>query len=40
VRSVRDWSLTRREWGLLAAGYLLLAVANYREALDIARVAG
>jgi hypothetical protein len=40
VRSPRDWSLTRREWGLLVAGYLLLAVANYREALDIARVAG
>lgn len=40
VRSPRDWSLTRREWGLLVAGYLLLALANYREALAIARVAG
>ena len=40
VRSIRDWSLTRREWGLLGTGYLLLAIANYREALDIARVAG
>jgi len=40
VRSPRDWSLTRREWALLAGGYLLLAVANYREALAIARVAG
>jgi hypothetical protein len=40
VRSPRDWSLSRREWALLAGGYLLLAVANYREALDIARVAG
>jgi hypothetical protein len=40
VRSPRDWSLTRREWALLTGGYLLLAVANYREALAIARVAG
>jgi hypothetical protein len=40
VRSPRDWSLTRREWMLLAGGYLLLAVANYREALAIARIAG
>jgi hypothetical protein len=40
VRSPRDWSLTRREWALLAGGYLLLAVANYRETLAIARVAG
>lgn len=40
VRSPRDWSFDRRELALLAAGYLLLAVANYREALDIARVAG
>jgi ABC-2 type transport system ATP-binding protein len=38
VRSPRDWSLTRREWALLAGGYLLLAVANYREALAIALV--
>jgi hypothetical protein len=40
VRSPRDWSLTRREWLVLVGGYLLLAVANYREALAIARVAG
>ena len=40
VRSPRDWSLTRREWGVLAGGYLLLAVANYREAVAIARLAG
>ncbi|MFC7139920.1 hypothetical protein ACFQMA_08745 [Halosimplex aquaticum] len=40
VRSPRDWSLTRREWALLLAGYLLLAVANYREAIAIANVAG
>jgi hypothetical protein len=40
VRSPRDWSLTRREWALIAGGYALLALANYREALDIARVAG
>ncbi|WP_254831223.1 hypothetical protein [Haloglomus salinum] len=40
VGSPRDWSLTRREWALLAASYLLLAVSNYREAVDIARVAG
>jgi hypothetical protein len=40
VRSPRDWSLTRREWLVLAGGYLLLAVANYREALAIAAVSG
>jgi hypothetical protein len=40
VRSPRDWSLTRREWALLAGGYLLLAVACYREAVAIAQVAG
>jgi len=40
VRSPRDWSLTTREWALLAGGYLLLAVACYREALAIAAVAG
>ncbi|WP_152041727.1 hypothetical protein [Salinigranum salinum] len=40
VRSPRDWSLTRREWILLVGGYALLALANYREALDIASVAG
>ena len=40
VRSPREWSLTRREWVVLAVGYLLLAVANYREATAIARIAG
>jgi hypothetical protein len=40
VRSPRDWSLTPAEWATLAAAYLLLAVANYREAVAIAGVAG
>ena len=40
VRSPRDWSLDRREWAVLTGGYLLLAVACYREALAIAAVAG
>jgi len=40
VRSPRDWSLTRREWVLLMGGYLLLAVACYREAVAIAQVVG
>jgi hypothetical protein len=40
VQSPRDWSLTPCEWGLLIGGYLLLAVACYREALAIAQVAG
>ncbi|WP_254840818.1 hypothetical protein [Natronomonas marina] len=40
VRSPRDWSLKRSEWALLVGGYLLLAVANYREALAIAAIAG
>lgn len=40
VQSPRDWSLTRREWALLVGGYLLLAVACYREAVAIAQVAG
>ncbi|MFA1612582.1 hypothetical protein [Halobellus rubicundus] len=40
VRSPRDWSLTRREWALLVGGYLLLAIACYREAAAIAQVAG
>lgn len=40
TRSPRDWSLTRQEWALLVGGYTLLALANYREALDIAQVAG
>lgn len=40
VRSPRDWSLTRREWAVLGGGYLLLAIACYREAVAIAQVAG
>ncbi|KPN29208.1 hypothetical protein SY89_03442 [Halolamina pelagica] len=40
VRSPRDWSLTRGEWALLVGGYLLLAIACYREAVAIALVAG
>jgi hypothetical protein len=40
VQSPSDWSLTRREWALLVGGYLLLAVACYREAVAIAQVAG
>jgi hypothetical protein len=40
VRSPKDWSLTRREWALLAGGYLLLAIACYWEAIAIAQVAG
>jgi hypothetical protein len=40
VRSPSDWVLTRREWTLLAGGYLLLAVACYREAVAIAQIAG
>ena len=40
VRSPREWSLDRREWAVLVGGYLLLAVACYREAVAIAAVAG
>ncbi|MFC6942583.1 hypothetical protein ACFQE8_21900 [Salinirubellus sp. GCM10025818] len=40
VRSPSDWSLTRRELALLVGGYLLLAIACYREAIAIAEVAG
>ena len=40
VQSPSDWSLTRREWALLIGGYLLLAVACYREAVAIAQIAG
>jgi hypothetical protein len=40
VRSPREWSLTRRELALLVGGYLLLAIACYREAIAIAQVAG
>ena len=40
VRSPQDWSLTRGEWTLLVGGYLLLALACYREAVAIAQVAG
>lgn len=38
--SPRDWRLSRREWLVLVAGILLLAVANYREALMISHVVG
>lgn len=38
VLSPRDWSLTRREWVVLVGGYLLLAIACYREAVAIAHV--
>jgi len=40
VQSPSDWSLTQREWALLVGGYLLLAVACYREAVAIAQIAG
>jgi hypothetical protein len=40
VRSPREWSMTGRELALLVGGYLLLAVACYREAAAIAQVAG
>ncbi|MGM0605966.1 MAG: hypothetical protein ACQETB_09915 [Halobacteriota archaeon] len=40
VQSPREWTITRREWTMLVGGYLLLAVANAREALAIAHVAG
>ena len=39
VQSPRDWSITRRELIVLSGGYLLLAIANYREAVAIAAVA-
>jgi hypothetical protein len=32
VRGVRDWSIGRREASMLAAGVVLLVLANYREA--------
>ena len=38
VRSVRDWSLSRRELVVLLAGIVLLALANYREASMIAEL--
>lgn len=38
VRSVRDWSLSRRELVVLLAGGGLLALANYREASMIAEL--
>lgn len=40
VRSPRQWSISRRELVVLVGGYLLLAIANYREALAIAQIAG
>lgn len=36
VRSVRDWSVSRRELFVLLAGIVLLAFSNYREASVIA----
>jgi hypothetical protein len=38
--SPRDWHLSRSEWIVLVGGIALLALANYREALMIARVVG
>lgn len=35
VRSPGDWSLGRREWAMVLAGLVLLALANYREAVMI-----
>lgn len=40
IRSPGDWTLTRREWAVLTGGYLLLAIANYREAIAISQVVG
>ncbi|WP_458186683.1 hypothetical protein [Haladaptatus sp. NG-WS-4] len=40
VRSPRDWHLSRGEWFVLLGGIVLLALANYREALMISRVVG
>ena len=40
VRSPRDWTLSRREAVALAGGLLLLAAANYREALMIRAAVG
>lgn len=38
--SPRDWTVSRRELAVLAASLLMLAAANYREAVMIQRVAG
>jgi hypothetical protein len=40
VRSPRDWSLSRTEWLVLLAAIVLLALANYREAVMISQVVG
>ncbi|NHN61101.1 MULTISPECIES: hypothetical protein [Halorussus] len=40
VRSPRDWTVSRREAGVLLGGLALLAAANYREALLIAEAVG
>jgi hypothetical protein len=40
VRSPRDWELSRREAVVLLAGLVLLAAANYREALLIRDAVG
>lgn len=38
--SPRDWQLSRAEWLVLFAAVVLLAAANYREALMVSRVLG
>ncbi|WP_276299888.1 hypothetical protein [Halorussus lipolyticus] len=40
VQSPRDWTISRRELGVLLAGLVVLAGANYREATMIARAVG
>jgi hypothetical protein len=40
VRSLRDWSVSRRELVVLVVGIGLLALANYREASMIVEVVG
>jgi hypothetical protein len=39
VRSPREWEVSGREVAVLVGGYLLLAIANYREAVAIAQTA-
>ncbi|WP_135826851.1 stage II sporulation protein M [Halorussus ruber] len=40
TQSPRDWTISRREAGVLLAGLALLAVSNYREAVMIAEAVG
>ncbi|MFC7226087.1 hypothetical protein N0B31_01625 [Salinirubellus salinus] len=40
VRSVRDWHVSLGEWVMLLAGLVLLAGANYVEAVRVAAVGG